>query len=303
MKSKLLLYVSLVVDTLIALSKFIAAAVTGSSSMFAEGIHSVIDASSQLLLLWGVKTSQRKADQDRPFGYGKELYFWSFIVSLIIFILGGCISFYEGLMRLERPVSNQNQFWNYLILAIAFLFTMVSLITALKTFNKQRGDTPFFTAVTKSKDPSTFIVLLGDVGDMLGLVIAFLGVFLGQLFRQPYFDGIASMAIGIVMIGISLLLVRESKSLLMGETTSRKTLRKIVKLTEADLAVLKVKKHFSMYLSPEEVLLQLNTVFKNDLTTQQITDAIERITKTIQAEFPKIKQIFIEPVADKPIRR
>jgi cation diffusion facilitator family transporter len=297
MKSKAFLYVSLAVDILIAVSKFIAAAVTGSSSMIAEGIHSVIDASSQLLLLWGIKTSKKLADEIRPFGYGKELYFWSFIVSLVIFILGGCISFYEGLMRLKQPEFNQDQNWNYIILAIAFVFTMVSLVTALKVFNKQRADISFFKAVTQSKDPSVFIVLLGDVGDLIGLIIAFLGVLLGQLFNDPYYDGIASMAIGAIMIAISMLLVRESKSLLMGETTSRKTLRKVVALTEADVAVIKVKKHFSMYLAPEEILLQLNTVFKDGLTTHQITDAIERITKTIQLEFPRIKQIFIEPVA------
>ena len=297
MKSRLLLYISLAVDILIAISKFIAAAVTGSSSMVAEGIHSVIDACSQLLLLWGIRTSQRVPDKVRPFGYGKELYFWSFIVSLVIFILGGCISFYEGLMRLERPAVNESQSWNYIVLAIAFIFTMVSLTSALKVFNKQRGRTPFFEAITESKDPSTFIVLLGDVGDMLGIGVAFLGVFLGQLFHNPHYDGIASMMIGIIMIAISLLLVRESKSLLMGETTSRKTLRKIVALTEADAAVVKVKKHFSMYMAPEEILLQLNTVFKDNLNTRQITDAIERITKVIQQEFPRIKQIFIEPVA------
>jgi cation diffusion facilitator family transporter len=296
MKSKSFLYVSLAVDIIIAISKFIAAAVTGSSSMIAEGIHSVIDASSQLLLLWGIKTSKRQADEARPFGYGKELYFWSFIVSLVIFILGGCISFYEGLMRLSQPEFNANQNWNYIVLTIAFIFTMISLVTALKAFNKQRGNTPFFEAITKSKDPSTFIVLLGDVGDLLGLIIAFLGVYLGHLFNNPYFDGIASMAIGAVMIAISLLLVRESKSLLMGETTSRKTLRRVIALTEADTAVIKVKKHFSMYMAPDEILLQLNTVFKEGLTTHQITDAIERITKTIQIEFPRIKQIFIEPV-------
>jgi cation diffusion facilitator family transporter len=297
MKSRLFLYVSLVVDTLTAVSKFIAAAVTGSSSMLAEGIHSVIDAISQLLLLWGIKTSKKLPDETRPFGYGKELYFWSFIVSLVIFIIGGCISFYEGLLRLNKPEFNANQNWNYIILAIAFVFTMISMVTALKAFNKQRGDMPFFKAVTQSKDPSTFIVLLGDVGDLLGLIIAFLGVYLRHLFNNPYYDGIASMCIGIIMIVISLLLVRESKSLLMGETTSRKTLRKIVALTEADVAVVKVKKHFSMYMAPEEILLQLNTVFKDDLTTRQITNAIERITKTIQGEFPRIKQIFIEPVA------
>ena len=297
MKSKAFLYVSLAVDVLIAISKFIAAAVTGSSSMVAEGIHSVIDASSQLLLLWGIKTSRRLADEARPFGYGKELYFWSFIVSLVIFILGGCISFYEGLMRLQRPELNQNQNWNYIILAIAFVFTIVSLISALKAFNKQRGDTPFFEAVTQSKDPSTFIVLLGDVGDLIGLVIAFFGVFLGQLLNNPYYDGIASMAIGAVMIVISMLLVRESKSLLMGEVPGRKTLRRVVAIAEADKAVVKIKKHYSMYMAPEEILLQLNTVFKDGLTTRQITDAIERITKTIQVEFPRVKQIFIEPVA------
>lgn len=297
MKSKLFLYVSLAVDIFIALSKFVAAAITGSSSMIAEGIHSVIDAISQLLLLWGIKTSKRLPDEIRPFGYGKELYFWSFIVSLIIFILGGCISVYEGLMRLQKPEYNANQNWNYIILTIAFIFNAISMFTALRAFNKQRGHTPFFKAIKDSKDPSTFIVLLGDVGDLLGLIVAFLGVYLGHLFHNPYYDGIASMIIGIIMISISLLLLNESKSLLMGETTSRKTLRRVVALTEEDKAVLKVKKHFSMYMAPEEVLLQLNTVFDDDLSTKQITDAIERITKTIQVEFPRIKQIFIEPVA------
>jgi cation diffusion facilitator family transporter len=296
MKSRLFLYVSLAVDIIIAASKFTAAIITGSSSMLAEGVHSVIDAISQLLLLWGIKTSKKLPDEARPFGYGKELYFWSFIVSLTIFILGGCISFYEGLLRLKQPASTVSQSWNYIILAIAFVFTSISMFTALKAFNRQRGDTPFFQAIKESRDPSTFIVLLGDLGDLLGLIIAFLGVYLGQIFNNPHYDGIASMAIGVVMIAISLVLVRESKSLLMGETTSRKTLRKIIALTEADAAVIKVKKHFSMYMAPEEVILQLNAVFKEDLNTRQITDAIERISKVIQSEFPRIKQIFIEPV-------
>jgi len=264
--------------------------------MVSEGIHSVIDAISQLLLLWGIKTSRRVADSQRPFGYGREFYFWSFIVSLVIFIVGGCISFYEGLIRFKRPDLEGNPAWNYIILAIAFLFNAVSMFAALKAFNKNRNHPSFWKEITESKDPSTFIVLLGDLGDMLGLIIAFLGVFLGRLFHNQHYDGAASMIIGAMLIAISLLLVRESKSLLMGETTSRRTLRKIVKLTEADEAIIKVKKHFSTYLAPEEVLLQLHTVFKNNLTTNQITDAIERITKTIQAEFPRIKQIFIEPV-------
>ncbi|MDB5007968.1 MAG: ferrous iron efflux protein [Mucilaginibacter sp.] len=296
MKSKMFLYVSLAADLSIAISKFIAAAVTGSASMISEGIHSVIDTISQLLLIWGVKTSKRLPDSERPFGYGKELYFWSFIVSLVIFLLGGCISFYEGFIKLQHAVFEGDPIWSYIVLGIAFLFTIVSLTSALKAFNSERGRTSFWKAVTQSKDPSTFIVLLGDVGDLMGLAVAFAGVFLGRLFNNPYYDGIASMIIGAILLVISGLLLRESKSLLMGETTSRKTLRKIVLLTEADGAVLKVKKHFSMYMAPEEVLLQLNTVFKDNLTTQQITEAIERISKTIQEEFPRIKQIFIEPV-------
>jgi len=297
MKSKSFLYISFAVDVLIAAAKFIAAGVTGSSSMLSEGIHSVIDASSQVLLLWGIKKSSRRPDYERPFGYGKELYFWSFIVSLIIFILGGCISFYEGLMRLREPEPITGQNWNYFILGFSVVFTSISLFSALKAFNKQRGDKPFFKAVIQSKDPSTFIVLLGDVGDVLGLIIAFLGVYFGKLLNNPYYDGLASMAIGVLMVAISLLLVRESKSLLMGETTSRRTLRKIIALVEADTAIIKVKRHFSMYMAPEEVLLQLNAVFKANLSTRDITDAIERLTKTIQAESPRIKQIFIEPVA------
>jgi cation diffusion facilitator family transporter len=303
MKSRFFIYVSLAVDLLIAAAKFTAAAFTGSSSMISEGVHSLIDATSQVLLIWGIKKSTQQADLERPFGYGKELYFWSFIVSLMIFVLGGCVSFYEGVMRLKQPMPDGNESWDYSILGIAFVFNAVSLFTALKAFNKERGKISFFKAVKLTKDPSTLIVLLGDVGDMLGLVVAFAGIFLTHWLRNPYYDSIASMIIGVILVTISGVLVRESKSLLMGETTSRKTLRKIVLLTEADNAVIKVKKHFSMYMAPEEILLHLNTVFKPGLTTGQITDAIERISKNIRHEFPRMKQIFIEPVKDKAGKR
>ncbi|ASU35113.1 cation diffusion facilitator family transporter [Mucilaginibacter xinganensis] len=298
MKSKTFIYVSLAVDLLIATSKFTAATFTGSSSMVSEGVHSIIDAVSQLLIIWGIKNSRRKADLSRPFGYGKELYFWSFIVSLMIFVLGGCVSVYQGVLRLEHPVLDDHQAWDYSVLIIAFIFTCVSLYFTGKEFNRQRGSIPFWKAIKQTRDSSTIIVLLGDVGDLLGLIVAFLGVFLGHLLNNAYYDSIASMTIGLIMVCISAVLVRESKSLLLGESTSRKTLRKIIMLTQSDIAVIKVKKHFSTYMSPEEVLLQLNTVFKDDLTTRQITDAIERITKAIQMEFPKIKQIFIEPVRE-----
>jgi len=279
----------------IAITKFIAAAATGSSAMISEGIHSIIDTINQLLLLWGIKRSKKRPDDKRPFGYGKELYFWSFIVSLLLFSVGGCISFYEGILRFERPGGGGNQTWNYIVLGVSFVFTAISVLITLKKFNRQRGDLGFFAAIKQSKDPSVFIVLLGDLGDLVGLLIAFLGIFVGHLLHNPYYDGIASMVIGIFLIAISILLVRESRSLLLGESVSKKTIREIIALTQADPSIVKVKRHFSMYMAPEEVVLQLIAVFKKDLTTQQITEAIKRIIKSIQEKFPRIKQIFIEP--------
>ncbi|HVW97483.1 MAG TPA: cation diffusion facilitator family transporter [Mucilaginibacter sp.] len=296
MKSKVFIYVSLAVDLAIAASKFVAAAFTGSSSMASEGVHSIIDALSQVLLIWGIKTSRRKADLSRPFGYGKEFYFWSFIVSLMIFVLGGCVSVYQGIKRMQHPLPEGNEWWSYAVLAIAFVFTSISLTSATKEFNRQRGKIYFWKAIIQTKDPSTIIVLLGDVGDILGLIVAFLGVFLGRVYNNVYFDSVASIVIGLILITISGLLVRESKSLLLGESTNRETLKTVIQLAESDAAVIKVKRHFSTYMSPEEVLMQLNTVFKDNLTTRQITDAIERITKAIQTDIPAIKQIFIEPV-------
>jgi len=296
MKSRGFIYISLAVDLLIASSKFVAAGFTGSPAMVSEGVHSIIDALSQLMLIWGIKVSRKQPDAERPFGYGKELYFWSFIVSLCIFIVGGCISFYEGVTTFTHASFQGNPIWNYAVLAFAFIFNMVSMVAALKAFDQQRGRKHFWTAVVNTKDPSTIIVLLGDVGDLLGLIVAFLGVFIGRLTNHPYYDAIASMIIGIILIGISGFLIRESKSLLMGETTSRKTFRAIIKIAEADRAIIKIKKQSSMYMGPEEILLQLTAVFNDELNTKQITDAIERVSKNIQTAFPLIKQIFIEPV-------
>jgi len=295
MKSRLFIYVALGADSLIAISKFIAAGVTGSSSMFSEGIHSVIDAVSQVLLILGIKSSKRKPDGRRPFGYGKELYFWSFVVSLVIFVLGGCISFYQGVLRTMQPDFKGSPNWSYAILSIAFVFNMISMVTVWKAFNKQRGTTSFIRAIKESKDPSTFISLLGDVADLIGLIIAFLGVYLGRLFHHPYYDGVASMIIGIILIVISLFLARESKSLLMGETISKTSRRKIITVAEADEAVVKVKELFSMFMGPEEILLEICAVFKNSLTTEEITNAIERVSKTIRTKFPWVKHIYIEP--------
>jgi cation diffusion facilitator family transporter len=294
-KSKPLILVALAIDILIVITKFIAAAITGSSAMLSEGIHSVIDATSQLLLLLGMKKSNKRADQRRPFGYGRELFFWSFIVSLIIFIVGGCVSCYEGIIRLKEPPSTGSPTINYIVLGVSFVFICIPAVTALRSFNKERGKEHFWKAFRESRNPSIFITLLSDIGDLTGILIAFAGVYLSHRFQDPVYDGVASILIGIVLIIISIMLVMESKSLLMGESVSRKTMQQIIALAETDPAVLKVKKHFSIYLAPEEIVLQMIIGFKRNLTAHEITVSISRLNGQIKQAFPRIKQIFIEP--------
>ncbi len=296
-KSKQVIYIALAADVVITITKFIGSGISGSTAMLSEGIHSFIDCLSQLLLIWGLYKSQQKPDSRRPFGYGRELYFWAFIVSLMVFVAGGCISFYKGLQQIKHPALSGNGTWSYVVLGVAFVFTAVSAYSSLRLFNKQRGEIPFWEAIRESKDPVTFIILLSDVGDLLGLPVAFVGIWLGHTLHNAYYDGAAALVIGLILILISMVLVRESWSLLMGEAPNERTMKKIVALAEKDEAVAKVKQHLSTYLAPEDVVLQLITVFKDDLDTRQITEAIERISKEIKQKFPRIKRIFIEPVA------
>lgn len=294
--SKLPLYMALGANLAIAVTKFIAAAVTGSSAMISEGIHSLVDTSNEVLLLFGIKKSKKPADEARPFGYGKELYFWAFIVSILIFGLGGGISFYEGITHLQHPVIVKDPFWNYIVLGIAFIFDGVSFITAFKEFNIQRGSRPFWAAVKKSKDPSTFVVLFEDAADLLGLIVAFLGIYLGHLLNNPLYDAAASLLIGIILTAVSVLLAKESRSLLMGESAGKGTLAGITTITEADTTVRKVISTPSMYLAPEEILVLISISFYEDRTSLEITEAVKRIRTNIQQKFPSIKQIFIQPV-------
>ena len=214
-----------------------------------------------------------------------------------MFSMGGCISIYEGILSLKKPELQGSGVWSYTILGIAFVFNGISMFSALKAFKKQQKHDGFWKSVFRTKDPTTIIVLLGDFGDLIGLVIAFLGIYLSRLHRNARYDALASIIIGSVLVVISAILVKISQQLLVGTTTSRKNLRKVVAIAESDEAIEKIKKHFSTYLSPEEILLQLNAIFKKDLTTIEITDAIGRITKNIQKEFPNMKQIFVTPVA------
>src|SRR5690348_2406329 len=226
--SKLPIYSALIANFLIAATKFVAALITGSSAMISEGIHSLVDTANEFLLLLGLRKSRQKADARRPFGYGKELYFWSFIVSILIFSVGGGISFYEGISHLQHPERIKDPMWNYIVLGFAFLFDGISFIISLRNFNKYRGDQPFWASIKKSKDPSTFVVLFEDAADVLGLIVAFSGVYLGHAYSNPYYDGIASIVIGVLLTAVSVILTRESRSLLMGEPASPQLLQQAI---------------------------------------------------------------------------
>ncbi|HEY0897233.1 MAG TPA: cation diffusion facilitator family transporter [Sphingobacteriaceae bacterium] len=298
--SKVPIYSALVANFLIAVTKFIAAGITGSSAMISEGIHSVVDAGNEVLLLYGLKRSKKPASEKRPFGYGKELYFWAFIVSVLIFAVGGGISFYEGVTHLQHPEVVRDPKWNYIVLGFAFVFDGISFITAIREFNRQRGPIPFWKAVRVSKDPSTFVVLFEDAADVLGLIVAFLGIYLGHLYQNPLFDGAASMIIGVILTSISILLARESRSLLMGESADPKLLGQVAALVNGDPAICQIRHALSTYMGPEELLILLKVQFSEELTSAEMVTAIRRLRNSVKKDIPSVKQLYIEPAAPEP---
>jgi cation diffusion facilitator family transporter len=295
--SKTPLYTALAANLGIAATKFVAASITGSSAMISEGIHSLVDTLNEVLLLLGINRSQRPPDAKRPFGYGREQYFWSYVVALLIFAVGGGVSFYEGVTHIQHPEPVKDPFWNYIVLSIALVLDGYSLMTAWRAFDAQRGNQSVWAAVKDSKDSATFTVLFEDASDVLGLIIAFLGVFLSHQLNNPFLDGIASILIGLLLVGVAVVLARESKSLLMGEGVDPDTARQLMDLTEADPAVLKTSRIATIYLGPEEITLVQSVVFQADLTTDTINQAIVRIHASVYKAFPAIKHAFIQPVA------
>jgi cation diffusion facilitator family transporter len=293
--AKTSIYSALAANLLIAITKFISGSITSSAAMISEGVHSLVDTTNQLLMLLGIRRSKKPPDEKHPFGYGKELYFWSFIVSILIFGLGGGISIYQGYMHLRHPPVAGNPLWNYIVLGISFLFEGTSFIIAAKEFNKTRGDQSWWRAIRQSKDPTSFLVLFEDGAAVIALTIVFTMVWLGHRLNNPYLDGAASICVGLILTVVSLLLARESRSLLMGEGIRPDTQRNIIALAENDPAISKLLHIFSTYQSPDEIMLLLIVTFKPDLDIDDINDAITRLRNTIKKEYPRIRYIIIQP--------
>jgi cation diffusion facilitator family transporter len=297
MNLKRFLVVSLAANVLFAIFKILTAILTASSAMVSEGVHSIIDVINQVLLIWGIKISSKSPDFSRPFGYSKEFYFWSSILSLIIFIIGGCAAFYIGVSHFNQPYLGVHQSWSYGVLLAALVFNLIAVISVLKKISDKSDEVSILAAAELSNDPSVFVVLASATGDLVGIVVVLLGMYLGSLYHSAYYDSAASMLIGVVLFTLSFLLIRQCKRLLMTEVISPTMLRKILHLARTDDAVVDVKKHFTMYVAPKEALLVLETVFKNDLDSNQVNDSIERISQTIKSRFPRVKMVYIDEAA------
>lgn len=289
------IYSALAANLLIALTKFIAGAFTNSSSMISEGIHSTVDTTNQLLLLYGIKRSKKPADDNHPFGYGKELYFWSFVVSILIFGLGGGVSIYQGIMHIREPEMMKNPFWNYVVLVLSMVFEGTSLLISIKEFNKTRNGLGWWDSIIKSKDPSSFLVVFEDGAAVAGLAVVMILMGIGHAYGIPELDGVASVIVGLILIFVSSILARESRSLLMGEGIAPETRQKISKFLEDDPAVIRIKTILSTYQSPEEVVLVLIIDFEDHLETEEITNAILRIRNRIKQEYPLVRFVIVQP--------
>ncbi len=292
--SNLAIYGAIGANVAIAVTKFTVAGTTGSSAMLSEGVHSAVDTFNGVLLLVGVRLSQRPATPEHPFGHGKELYFWSLIVAVLIFGLGGGVSLYEGVQHMLHPEPMRDPTWNYVVLAAAALFEGISFTIALREFLKQAGSMPFWEAVHRSKDPTTYTVLAEDAAALIGLGIATVGIALSHKLDMPALDGAASVLIGLLLAGVATLLTWESRSLLIGEGIRPETAQAIRKLALAQPGVRDVGRVLSMYVGPDDALVTMDLDFDVGTDTAEAAAAIGNVEQQVRARFPMIKRLFIE---------
>lgn len=296
--SKISLYGGIAANVAIAISKFVAAYFTRSSAMLSEGIHSLVDSGNGILLLYGVHQSQKPADARHPFGRSKELYFWSLIVAVLIFAIGGGMSFYEGIKHIEHPEPLTDPKWNYIVLGISVLFEGIAAGLAIRALlTDDNSKLSFWQQLRTSKDPAVFASVLENLAALLGLVFALAGVYFGHLLGNPLFDGGASIAIGILLMLVAIFLVARTKALLVGVGVDDATLARLDELTRQQPAVQAIRPPLTMYLGPSDVMLALDVEFRDNLSADEIEQAIVSLQDTIRADYPEFKRIFIEAKA------
>jgi len=285
---------ALIGNTAISITKFFAAFTTGSSAMLSEGIHSLVDTGNQILLLYGMKQAKKPADEEFPFGHGKEIYFWSFVVAILIFAVGAGVSIYEGIRHVIHPTQIENPMVNYIVLSIAIVFEGSAWFFALKEFGKVKGKRGYLEAVHRGKDPSMFVVLFEDSAALMGLFIALLGIWLSQATGIAMFDGIASICIGLILGGTAIWLAIETKGLLIGEGADTEVVANIRQIAESFAEVEKVNELLTMHMGPQFILVTISIRFKRGQLTREIESVIQDIDVAIKARHNTVKRIFVE---------
>lgn len=291
--SNMAIYGAIGANILIATAKFIGAAITGSSAMLAEGIHSLVDTGNGFLLLLGIKRSKRKPDKMHPFGYGKEVYFWSFVVSMLIFAVGGGFAIYEGIHALQNPSITEDPTINYIVLGAATIFEGIALIIALRTFGKSTaGSKNIIKNIIKSKDAATFAVIIEDAAAVVGLLIALLGTFLSQQLQNPYIDGSASVLIGLVLLAVASFLARESKGLLLGESADEEVLSAIDEILKHNGNVETWNLPQTMHFGPNNILMAMEIDLIDGLDHVEAEQTLAKLRSEIKEKQPKIDRIY-----------
>ena len=294
--SNIAIYGAIGANFLIAISKFIASFFTGSSAMLAEGIHSLVDTGNGLLLLLGIKRSKQKPDKAHPFGYGKEVYFWSFVVSILIFALGGGFAIYEGIHALQDPHVIEDPTWNYWVLGAAIAFEGVALYLALKTFNKSRANKSknLIKNIMKSKDAATFAVIIEDTAAVTGLIVALIGVYLSQVLENPYLDGGASIVIGAILLSVATFLAVESKGLLLGESAHDEVIEDVEKIIKSNKYVKASNMPQTMHFGPDKILMIVELDLIEELELLEAEKIVDDLRKEIMKARPSIKDVYIQ---------
>ena len=292
--SKKVIYAALAGNGLIAVTKFMAAAMTGSAAMLSEGIHSAVDTTNQMLLLYGLRRSKKPADNLFPFGYGKEVYFWSFVVAILIFAVGAGISVYEGVHQLKNPRPIENFMVNYFVLAFAMLFEGAAWFFAYKEFSKTMGRRGYIEAIRMAKNPSVFVVLFEDSAAMLGLLVAFCGILLGQLTGNTLYDGLASILIGLILGATAIWLAYEIKGLLVGESALPDVVEDIRRLANKYDEIAHVNEVLTLHMGPEYILVNLSVDFKNSILADRVEQTVQQLDREIKRAHPLVKRVFIE---------
>lgn len=297
--SKKVIYAALAGNALIAVTKFVAAAVTGSSAMLSEGIHSLVDTGNQVLLLHGLRRAKRPADRSYPFGHGKELYFWSFVVAILIFAVGAGVSIYEGIQHVIDPEPIDRPLVNYVVLGLAMLFEGFAWLLAWREFTERKGKKGYFRAVREGKDPTLFVVLFEDSAAMAGLIVAFFGVFLTQTTGILFFDGAASVVIGLILGGTAVWLAYETKGLLIGESADPEVVNRIRELAQDTPEIEHVNEVLTMHMGPDYILVNLSVEFIDSANADQIEAVVAKLDRGLKDTLPRVKRVFIEAEARK----